>query len=171
MALETAYVSIIGFNRTVSVLMPLTSLCEVVIPSIQVPGSGPAHLGLALEELCRRFDCESVNYNGYFAGDWKPLLLLITNGSPSDMQKYREMIPEVHRRGFGIIACTIGSKVRNDDLTLLTEAVVSLESGDSSTFAGFFRWISRTIEIDDIWMLGTGTPPLPPPPPEIEVFI
>ena len=172
MAMESVHVSIIAFHRTVSVLMPLTPLCEVAIPSIQIPESGPTHLGLALEELCRRVDCEVVRYTGYFAGDWKPLLLLITDGSPSDMQKYREMIPEVHRRDFAqIIACTISSKAKKDDLALLANHVVSLESDDRSTFAGFFRWISQTIVIDDIWMLGTETPPLPPPPPEIEVFI
>ncbi len=46
-------------------------------------------------------------------GDWMPLLFIMTDGKPSDLQKYREMIPEVKKRHFGeVVACAAGPKSR-----------------------------------------------------------
>ena len=172
MALESVHVSFIAFDRDVKVLTPLTPLEELVVPHLETPETGPTHLGLALEELCRRVDREVIRNTGASKGDWKPLLFVMTDGSPSDKQKYREVIPEVRRRNFAmIVGCAAGPKAKKDDLVPLADHVVSLETADGSTFAAFFQFVSDTIVAGGTSMGVTETPPLPPPPPEIEVFI
>jgi uncharacterized protein YegL len=37
-------------------------------------------------------------------GDWKPIVFLFTDGSPSDKKLYREMISKIKLLNFGIIA-------------------------------------------------------------------
>ena len=171
-ALESVHVSFITFDRDVKDLVPLTSLEEVRVPDLDTPETGPTHLGLALEELCRQVDREVIRNTEDSKGDWKPLLFVMTDGSPSDKLKYKEMIPEVRRRGFAmIIACAAGPKARKDDLLSLADHVVSLERTDSSTFIPFFEFVSATISVGGTSMGVTETPPLPPPPPEIDVVI
>ena len=171
-ALESVHVSFITFDRDVKILVPLTSLEEVRIPDLLTPETSPTHLGLALEELCRRVDLEVIRNTDDAKGDWKPLLFVMTDGSPSDKLKYKEMIPEVRKRGFAmIVGCAAGPKSRKDDLLPLSDHVVSLGTADSATFSKFFDLVSATISAGGTSMGVTDAPLLPPPPPEIEVVL
>jgi uncharacterized protein YegL len=171
-ALESVHVSFISFDRDVKILTPLTPLEDLRVPDLETPDAGPTHLGLALEELCRQVDREVIRNTEHSKGDWKPLLFVMTDGSPSDKQKYKEMIPEVRGRNFAmIVACAAGPKARKEDLVPLADHVLSLETTDGSTFAAFFQFVSDTIVAGGTSMGVTETPPLPPPPPEIEVVI
>ncbi len=172
MALESVHISIISFDRDVNVLVPLTSLEDLRIPDLQTPDAGPTHLGLALEELCRRVDSEVIKNTEQAKGDWRPMLFVMTDGSPSDKMKYKEMIPEVRRRNFAtIVACAAGPKAKKDELLPLADHVVSMDTADSSTFAAFFQWVSDTVSSGGTSMGATATPPLPPPPPEVQVVV
>lgn len=171
-ALESVHLSVITFDRDVKTIVPLTSLEEFQVPPLEAPDSGPTHLGLALEELCQRVDREVVKTTTEVKGDWKPMLFVMTDGSPSDKQKYKEMIPEVRRRNFAtIVACAAGSKAKTEDLQPLADHVVSLDTMDSSTFAGFFRWVSDTVSAGSTSMGVNSAPPLPPAPPEVHVVV
>jgi uncharacterized protein YegL len=172
-ALESVYVSFITFDRDVKTLVPLTALEDLRVPDLVPPESGPTHLGLALEELCRRVDAEVLKNAEHSKGDWRPMLFIMTDGSPSDMSKYKEMIPEVRRRNFAtIVACAAGPKAKKDDLVPLADHVVSLDTTDSSTFAAFFQWVSDTVNAGGTSMGATAAPPpLPPPPPEVQVVV
>src|SRR5207237_6116404 len=76
-------------------------------------------------------------------GDWQPLLFVMTDGSPSDLQTYRDVIPLVTSLKFAnIVACAAGPKAERDTLRELTDTVVSLDTTDSATFAQFFKWVS-----------------------------
>ena len=169
-ALESLHMSIITFDRDVKVVMPLSGLETMKMPEISCPDSGPTHLGAALEVLCERVNAEVVKTEGDQKGDWRPLLFLMTDGTPSDVQLYKEMIPKVKAMGFGaIIACAAGPKARKDDLLPLADHVVALETMDGNGVVSFFRWVSASVAAGNV-SSGTGCElHLPPPPPEVNL--
>ena len=96
-ALESVYLSILTFDREAKVIAPLTSLEDFQIPDLETT-SGPTHTGLALKQLCDCVDHDLVKSTGEQKGDWKPLMFLMTDGTPSDLQVYNEQVPRVRSR-------------------------------------------------------------------------
>ena len=85
-ALETVCISIITFDRDVNQVLPLTELENLQLPNIVTPDSGPTHMGAALKMLCDKIDVEVKKGTPEQKGDWRPLLFLLTDGKPSDIQ-------------------------------------------------------------------------------------
>lgn len=171
-ALDSLWVSIITFDREVKEIVPLTELAVFQLPEIKCPQSGPTHTGLALEILNEKVSNQVIKSTPNQKGDWKPLLFLFTDGKPSDIMLYRQMIPKIKDLNFGsIIACAAGNLADDSLLKELTDTVVHLDSADSATLKTFFKWVSETIEQGGKSQ-GTGEPsPLPPPPGEITLVI
>jgi len=171
-ALDSLWISIITFDREVQEIVPLTELASFQLPVISCPQSGPTHTGLALEMLHKKVKSDIILSTEHQKGDWKPLLFLFTDGKPSDIMLYREMIPKVKTVNFGsIVACAAGNLADDSLLKELTDNVVHLDSADSATLKTFFRWVSETIEQGNKSQ-GTGeTIALPPPPNEITIVI
>ena len=173
-ALETVHLCIITFDREVRVALPLTPLTELTIPDLPTPNSGPTHTGEALFELCKLVDTE-VRKNTYETrGDFKPYLFLMTDGSPSDKLRFKEVVPRIKKRKFAsIIAFAAGMKARTEELLTLTDLVYTLETMDSSAFESIFKWVSDSIDYNSISITPheTRRPSLPPPPPEINAVL
>lgn len=171
-ALESVFISIITFDRDVQQILPLTELENLQLPEIVTPESGPTHLGAALEMLCQKVDNEVKISTTDQKGDWMPLLFIMTDGKPSDLQKYNQMIPEVKKRNFAsIIACAAGVKADTQPLLALTNQVYSLDTTDSSTFRQFFKWVSASVSVGNRSIGTNDDISLPPPPPEIHTVI
>lgn len=169
-ALESLHLSIITFDRDVKVVLPLSSLETLQLPPIVCPDSGPTNLGTALEVLCQRVDTEVLKSQGENKGDWKPILFVMTDGSPSDIQLYKETVPQVKKRGFAsIIACAAGPKAKKDELLPLADHVVTLDTMDSGSFLSFFRWVSSSVAAGNVSMGASTEIHLPPPPPEVNL--
>lgn len=167
-ALDSLWISIITFDRNVQELVPLTELPSFQAPEIVCPQSGPTHTGKALDVLYQKVSTEIRKGNESQKGDWKPLLFLFTDGKPSDLMLYREMIPLIHSLNFGaIVACAAGAVADDSLLRELTDTVVHLDNVDSTTLKTFFKWVSDTIEQGNKSQ-GVGEKvALPPPPSEI----
>lgn len=171
-ALETVHLSVITFDTEAKELFPLTPLDQVRIPEITVPASGATFLGAALEMLVQRVDRDVIRSSQDQKGDWRPLVLVMTDGSPSDLQRYREIIPHVKSRNFGnVVACAAGPKAKPEILKELTANVVMLDTTDSATFSQFFKWVSGTIESGSHTAGVAIETTLPPPPPEVQVVV
>jgi len=171
-ALESVHISIITFDKDVKQIMPLTELENLQIPNIETPESGPTHLGAALELLCKKVDSEVLLSTPERKGDWMPLLFIMTDGKPSDVQLYNQMIPEVQKRHFAsIIACAAGAKADIKPLQSLTNQVYSLDTTDSSTFKQFFKWVSDSIGVGNKSVGAANEIVLPPPPVEVNTVI
>ena len=171
-ALESVHISIITFDKDVKQIMPLSELETLQIPDIQTPESGPTHLGAALQLLCQKVDSEVQLSTPEKKGDWMPLLFIMTDGKPSDIQLYNQMIPEVKKRNFAsIIACAAGAKADTKPLELLTNQVYSLDTADSSTFKMFFKWVSASVSVGNRSIGASDEILLPPPPPEVHTVI
>ena len=164
-AADSLWVSIITFDREVKEIVPLTDLPSLQIPEITCPASGPTFTGKALELLCRKVEKEVKRGTSAQKGDWRPLLFVFTDGKPSDIQLYNDIVPQVKSLNFAIIVgCAAGNKADPDKLSSLCDNVVHLDTTDAVTLLKFFQWVSDVIEQGNKSMGTTDTVPLPPPP-------
>lgn len=172
-ALESVHLSITTFDNEVNTVLPITPLEDVILPTITTPNSGATFMGKALEKLVSDVRRDRILHSAHKKGDWRPILVLLTDGKPSDIWAFNQVISEVKSIGFGnIIACAAGPKSDPSFLRQLTDNVVSLDTMDSASFSKFFEWISTTVESNS-YSLGavTGSPDLPPPPKEINIVL
>lgn len=171
-ALESVHLSVITFDVEAREYLPLTPLDEVKLGEILVPDAGATFLGAALELLLQRVDRDVKKTTGDAKGDWRPLLFVMTDGSPTDLHAYRQAIAEIKNRNFGaILACAAGPKAKQAILLELTDRVVTLDTMDSAAFSGFFKWVSASVSVGSSSSGVSGAISLPPPPPEVHLVL
>ena len=172
-ALETAYLSVITFDSAAQQLVPLTELGSFSQPNIQATGT--TSLGGALSLLSQKIDTEVVKTTTEQKGDWKPLVFLMTDGSPTDdWQKGLNDLKKV-KTGM-IVACAAGPNADTSILKQITEVVVQLDTADSATIKAFFKWVSASVssgsqKIETGFGEAATLKDLPPPPPEVNLVI
>ena len=172
-ALESVYLSLITFDSNVKELTPLTSL-EHQIDDIQLPRSGATHLGEALAFVADKVRSNVIKSTGDIKGDFRPMLFIMTDGSPSDLMAFRESLPKIRESQFSeIVACAAGPKANKDYLLQITKNVVVLENMDSSSFTQFFKWVSDSIAVGSmsVGMEVSEGDRLPTPPPEMQMVL
>ena len=81
-ALETAFISVIAFAGKAKSLSPLTELYKFYPPIF--PIGGGTSLGVALDFLMDDIDKNVVKTTEERKGDWKPIIFLFTDGTPTD---------------------------------------------------------------------------------------
>ena len=171
-ALETAYLSVIAFNSEARQLTPLTELMSFQVPDIQAGGT--TALGGALSLLADCIEREVVKGNAETKGDWKPVIFLLSDGSPTDnLQSGIEALKRVKTGTF--VACAAGSAADSNTLKQITETVVSLDTADATSIKSFFKWVSSSISVSsqkiELGKEPNGLDELPPPPPELNVVL
>jgi len=171
-ALESVHLSIITFDNEAREYLPLTPLDQVRLTDVVVPDAGATFMGAALELLIQRVDRDVRKSTADVKGDWRPLVFIMTDGSPSDLHAYKQAISEVKKRNFGsILACAAGPKSKQVHLQELTDRVVSLDTMDAATFSGFFKWVSASVAVGSSSAGVSGQVSLPPPPPEVQLVL
>ncbi len=171
-AQETLWISIVTFEREVKEIVPLIDLQSFQLPEITCPQSGPTFTGKGLELIYQKVTTEIRKGTPDQKGDWRPLLFVFTDGKPSDIQLYREMIPKVKQLNFGtIIGCAAGKLADDSVLKELCDTVVHIDTADSTTLRQFFKWVSDTIEQGNKSMGTTDNVTIPPPPSEEFIVI
>lgn len=171
-ALESASLCIVTFDARVTTILPMTPLEDIVLPEVVCPDSGPTFLGAALHAICDMLARDIRTSTPDQKGDWRPLLFVMTDGKPSDTQDYQEAILRVKQANFAtVVACAAGPKSDPAQLRPLTDRVVSLDTLDSASFAGFFQWVSSAVTAGSASVGAVGAPDLPPPPPEVQVVL
>lgn len=171
-AMESLHLSVITFDREVKNIIPLTALSNFYPMEITCPDSGPTHTGAALEMVSDLVQKDLVKGSADEKGDWQPLLFIFTDGKPSDIQKYRQMIPILRGLEFGaIVGCAAGPKADEQFLKELTDHVVKLDTTDAITLSSFFKWVSTSITQGGHSQNTTDHVTLPPPPSELNIII
>lgn len=171
-ALESVHLSIITFDLEAKVYLPLTPLDQVQLADIDVPSAGATFMGAALELLAEQVNQQLQKSTDEVKGDWRPLLFVMTDGSPSDIYAYQQAIPVIQQLNFAsIVACAAGPKAKQEHLLQLTDKVVVLDTMDAASFAGFFKWVSASVVVGSSSAGISGSVSLPPPPPEVQLVL
>ena len=172
-ALETAFLSVITFDSQVKQIIPLTDLASFQMQEISAGGG--TSLGEGLRVLSQCMDREIAKSTAERKGDWKPLVFLMTDGSPTD--DWQSGLGEFKKSRPGmVVACAAGSGADTTILKQITEVVVQLDTADSATIKAFFKWVSASIstgsqKVENGGQEVGGLNELPPPPPEVNVVV
>ena len=164
-ALETAYLSVITFDSQARQIVPLTELMTFKEPEISAGGA--TALGGALNVLMDCVNSEVRKSTETQKGDWRPLVFILTDGSPTDIETFREASQRVRNmKAANIIACAAGSNANTSYLKEITESVLMMNTLSAGDLAQFFAWVSGSIRTSSRTMDARPGAPieLPPPP-------
>lgn len=170
-ALETAYLSVITFSSEASELVPLTELAAFQVPLLSA--SGATSLGEALSLVANAASTALAKTSASSKGDWKPMVFIMTDGAPTD--DWEKGLKRFQQEKWGIV---VACAVNGGDVKVLQriagEAVVKLDTSDSSAMSKFFKWVSASVSnnskaVETAGKEVEGLHQLPPPPPEIQV--
>lgn len=171
-ALESVYLSIITFDIEAREHLPLTALADVQISDLQSPSSGATFMGAALELLFSKLQSEIQKNTPDKKGDWRPMLFIMTDGSPSDVYAFDQMASAIKQYNFAsIVACAAGTKAKTEYLKQLTDKIVLLDNMDANAFSSFFKWVSASVTSGSSSAGLSQSIDLPPPPAEIQFVL
>lgn len=170
-ALETAYLSVITFGSTAIEAVPLTELTVFQVPSLTA--SGATSLGEALTLVADVAASQLAKTTTSSKGDWKPMVFLMTDGAPTD--DWEKGLARFQQEKWGIVvACAVNKGEIKVLQKIAGDAVVRLDTSDSSAMSKFFKWVSASVSnnskaVETAGKEVEGLDQLPPPPPEIQI--
>lgn len=144
-ALETVWVSIIGFAGKSKIITPLQDVITFYPPKIPI-GSGTS-LSKGLNELMNSIDRDIVKTTYERKGDWKPIIFLFTDGVPTDdSEKEIERWNANYRTKSNLVVISIGENTNYNLLGRLSDQVLLFNNTDSNSYKEFFKWITASIK-------------------------
>lgn len=148
-ALETVFVSVIAFAGKARTLIPLTELFKFYPPTL--PIGGGTSLGYALDFLMNDIDSSIQKTTTEVKGDWKPIIFLFTDGTPTDnpdnaFQRWNTK----YRKSCNLVAVSIGDNVDTKVLGNITDNVLRLKDTDENSFKAFFKWVTASIKTSSV---------------------
>lgn len=148
-ALETVFVSIIAFANKAKTLSPLTELYKFYPPVF--PIGGGTSLGAGLNYLMDSMDRDIQKTTMEMKGDWKPIIFLFTDGTPTDnySSAFRRW-NEKYRRHCNLVAISLGDNVNTALLGQITDNVLLLKRTDPESFKQFFKWVTASIKTTSV---------------------
>lgn len=164
-ALETAYLSVITFDSSARQIIPLTELMQFKEP--EITACGATALGGALNVLIDCVNNEVRKSTETQKGDWRPLVFILTDGSPTDIEAFNQAVQEIKSlKAANIIACAAGSNADTSYLKQITESVLMMNTLSAGDMAQFFAWVSGSIKMSSksLDAKPDGAIELPPPP-------
>lgn len=145
-AIETAWISVITFSNTAKQVVPLTELMAFSLPRLSVR-TGTA-LGAALDLLMQCIPREVKKTTTSQKGDYKPLVVLFTDGQATD--DYEDAVERLRgRRELGIAniyAIGCGPDVDLAGLRSLTEIVLRMKDMSPTAWKKVFIWLSASVQ-------------------------
>lgn len=159
-ALETAWLSVITFDSRARQTVPLTELMLFREPELSAGGA--TALGGALRVLIECVKTEVRRASPTQKGDWRPLVFLLTDGSPTDVEEFRLAAAELREiRAANIVACAAGSRADTTYLKQLTDNVIMMNTLSAGDLAEFFQWVSGSVKMGSRGVDGAANPPPP----------
>lgn len=148
-ALETAFISVIAFAGKAKSLSPLTELYKFYPPIF--PIGGGTSLGVALDFLMDDIDKNVVKTTEERKGDWKPIIFLFTDGTPTDdpLSAFTRWNNK-YRHKANLIAISIGNNVNTQLLGEISDNVLRLNDTDELSFKAFFKWVTASIQATSV---------------------
>lgn len=154
-ALETAFISVIAFAGKPQSLSPLTELYKFYPPTF--PIGGGTSIGSALNYLMDDIDKTIVKTTLKNKGDWKPIVFLFTDGTPTDnpISAFSRWNAN-YRKSANIVAISIGDNVNTQLLGQISDNVLRLNNTDEMSFKAFFKWVTASIKATSISVSDAG---------------
>lgn len=154
-ALETAFVSVIAFAGRAKTISPLTELYKFYPPTF--PIGGGTSLGSALNYLMDSMDKELVKTTLKQKGDWKPIVFLFTDGTPTDDTSAAFARWNLkYRHSANIVAISIGDNADTHLLGQISDNVLRLNDTDELSFKAFFKWVTASIKATSVSVTDMG---------------
>ena len=145
-ALETAYLSVITFDSSARQVIPLTELMQFQEPELKA--SGATALGGALNVLMECVNSEVRKSSETQKGDWRPLVFILTDGAPTDVEAFGQAAQALKgMKAANIVACAAGSRADTTYLRQFTENVLMMNTLSAGDMARFFAWVSGSIKM------------------------
>ena len=143
-ALENVHIGIIAFAGKAKILSPLTEIFKFYPPVF--PLGGGTSLGAGLNMLMDDIDKSVVKTTVEQKGDWKPIVFLFTDGTPTDnpdaaINRWNSKF----RKRANIIAISIGNNANTQLLGKISDNVLRLNDTDEHSFQQFFKWITASV--------------------------
>src|SRR5262249_42884361 len=146
MALETAWVSVITFSRVARQVTPLTELLHFQRPRLSVR-TGTA-LGAALRLVKQCLQREVTKATSTTKGDYKPLVILFTDGGPTD--EWEDIADDIKRQRnpsiANIYAIACGPDADSDVLRQVTDIVLRMKDMSPPAWKKVFVWLSASVQ-------------------------
>jgi uncharacterized protein YegL len=144
-ALDTVYLSIITFDAEARVAVPMTPLLDFQEPPLTIrPGTS---LGAALTLLANCIQTEVRKTSHDTKGDYRPLVLLLTDGQPGDdwQTSLSRIGAHVKPRPANIYAIGCGTDVDYSVLQRITDVVLRMDDMGPESFGKLFVWLTASV--------------------------
>ncbi|NIG56568.1 TerY-C metal binding domain-containing protein [Chitinophaga sp. Cy-1792] len=144
-AIETAWISVIVFAGQAKTLVPLQEIINFYPP--RFPIGGGTSLSKGLGHLMYEMRKNQVKTTPEQKGDWKPIVFLLTDGTPTD--DTTAAISEWKnnwQRTANMVAISIGDGANLHVLQQLTENVLTFKNSSPQAYKTFFKWITDSIK-------------------------
>lgn len=141
--IEIGAISIISFGATAKVEVPLESVLDIRIPSLDV--SSGTSLGAAFDLLTREINSKVAKTTHEVRGDYKPVIFLITDGQPTDdwrrcLVKFRKCYPSLTIHAVGC-----GDDVDFSILKEITPNTYMLKDMSAESFGKLFQCVTASV--------------------------
>lgn len=143
-ALETVYLSIIGFAGKVQTLTPLMELISFYPPRLPI-GSGTS-IGQALNHLMNELDKNIIQNTPEKRGDWKPVIYFMSDGTSTDEVQWAINRWQNHYSNKAtLISIGIGKHADLYHLQKISNQTLRLESSGEEDLKKFIEWVTQSI--------------------------
>lgn len=156
LAIETAYVSVITFSREAKQAVPLTEVLQFQRPKLSVRTGTALGAALHLLQQCLRRDV--VKTTDTTKGDYKPIVILLTDGQPTDeWESAADQIKQQRKPGIAnIYAVACGPDGDTDVLRRVTDIVLQMKEMSRESFRKLFVWLTASVQTTSKALEGGG---------------
>ena len=148
-AIETVWISIIVFAGQAKTLVPLQEVVSFYPPKFPI-GSGTS-LSNGLGHLMYELQKNTVKTTYEVKGDWKPIIFLFTDGTPTDDTTISiNQWKQNWSKTANLIAIAFGDNIDTSILAQLTDNVLLFNNSTTEDYAKFFKWVTDSIKTSSI---------------------
>lgn len=148
-AIETVWISIIVFAGQAKTLVPLQEVVSFYPPRFPI-GSGTS-LSKGLGHLMFELRKNIVKTTMEIKGDWKPIVFLFTDGTPTDDTTIAINEWKLNwQKTANMVAISFGDNVNTSLLAQLTENVLKFDNSNPEDYTKFFKWVTDSIKTSSI---------------------
>ncbi|MBO4372602.1 MAG: VWA domain-containing protein [Bacteroidales bacterium] len=154
-SLETVHIGIIIFAGKAKVIAPLTEIYKFYPP--EFPIGGGTSLGKGLDCLMDDIDKSVVKTTTESKGDWKPIVFLFTDGTPTDNPDYAiTRWNNKYRKHANIVVVSFDDNTNTQLLGKLSDNVLRLNETTQESFKSFFKWVTDSIRTSSVSVSNNG---------------